>query len=223
MQWSERTLDFAGYRWQVKEGYTYPGRNDWIGDNVWLDDEGRLHLALRKRNNGWYCAEVRSEQAFFQGLFRFQIIGPLDRLDPQVVLGLFLYEEDSLAEVDVEFSRWGEAGAANGLYSLYGAKGKVVSQNFFAYLPEGEYSTHSIDWKRNGLTFLSQYGHRSDQEAVLSYWQPRIPTDALALLQQPLRVHMNLWLYEGRAPRDRKDVEIIIRDFRYLPEKGGAF
>ncbi|MHA6793625.1 hypothetical protein ACVGVM_08935 [Pseudonocardia bannensis] len=45
-------------------------------------------------------------------------MGRLDRPDPNVVLGLFLYDGDSPEaahhEVDIEFSRWGDPGGRAG-------------------------------------------------------------------------------------------------------------
>ena len=31
-------------------------------------------------------------------------------------------------------------------------------------------------------------------------------------------VHINLWLFKGLPPKDRQEVEVIIRDFKFTPE-----
>jgi hypothetical protein len=35
--------------------------------------------------------------------------------------------------------------------------------------------------------------------------------------QNPQPAHMNLWLVDGKPPRDGKEVEIVIHDFTYVP------
>lgn len=218
-QWNDLGIRFAGYSWQVKNGYDYPGRNYWSSDNVWLDERGMLHLLLRPEGGAWRCAELRTVKSFAPGMFRIQIIGSLDKLDPQIVVGLFLYDADSLTEIDIEFSRWGEVGTPNGLYSLYGPQGKLVSAAFPIQLPEGDYTTHLMDWRHDSLLFRSQYGHRSDDAAILQEWRPQLISDAAVLLKKPLRLHLNLWLLDGRPPRDEKSAEIIIRAISYSSDE----
>jgi hypothetical protein len=30
-------------------------------------------------------------------------------------------------------------------------------------------------------------------------------------------LHLNLWLFQGRAPTDEKEVEVVIESFRFRP------
>ena len=159
--WAAAELSFAGYQWQVKDGYDYPGKNHWSSRQAWVDEAGALHLRLEKRGL-WYCAEVISREYFSYGRFSFQVIGELDRLDPQVVLGLFLYHPASLEEADVEVARWGRAQNPNGLFGLYRQE-RHDAQPFRFVLPEGTYSTYQIEWLPEQLRFVGQYGHRSDE------------------------------------------------------------
>ena len=215
--WAAAELSFAGYQWQVKDGYDYPGKNHWSSRQAWVDEAGALHLRLEKRGL-WYCAEVISREYFSYGRFSFQAIGELDRLDPQVVLGLFLYHPASLEEADVEVARWGRAQNPNGLFGLYRQE-RHDAQPFRFVLPEGTYSTYQIEWLPEQLRFVGQYGHRSDEEAVFARWQyPKKPVlGDLLFERRHLQVRMNLWLYGGRQPQNGKDVEVVIHDFQYRP------
>ena len=215
--WAAAELSFAGYQWQVKDGYDYPGKNHWSSRQAWVDEAGALHLRLEKRGL-WYCAEVISREYFSYGRFSFQVIGELDRLDPQVVLGLFLYHPASLEEADVEVARWGRAQNPNGLFGLYRQE-RHDAQPFRFVLPEGTYSTYQIEWLPEQLRFVGQYGHRSDEEAVFARWQyPKKPVlGDLLFERRHLQVRMNLWLYGGRHPQNGKDVEVVIHDFQYRP------
>ena len=52
------------------------------------------------------------------GRYQFQVIGRIDQLDPNVVLGLFKYPTpdvgpDGTNEIDIEFAQWGRATANN--------------------------------------------------------------------------------------------------------------
>ena len=64
--WAAAELSFAGYQWQVKDGYDYPGKNHWSSRQAWVDEAGALHLRLEKRGL-WYCAEVISREYFSYG------------------------------------------------------------------------------------------------------------------------------------------------------------
>lgn len=216
----EKSFEFSGYHWQVKEGYSHPGRNYWAANNVWVDEKGWLHLAMTYHGRGWYCAEVRSVEAFGYGQFRFQVISNLEKMDPQLVFGLFLYNDSSQEEMDVEFSHWGDARQKNGLYSFYSRQGEKASYPFVAYLPDGDYSTHQIDWQEREVEFSSQYGHREDKQLFFSNWKYQQVRRESESPQALLRVHMNLWLYQGKPPQDGRATEVIIRNFGYFSGKG---
>jgi hypothetical protein len=62
--------------------------------NVWVDRQGRLHLRLTHVNGHWYCAEVISERLFGRGRYSFRVDSPLNDLDPQVVVGLFTWNDN---------------------------------------------------------------------------------------------------------------------------------
>ena len=101
-------LAFAGLTWQRKaEPQFGPGPNDWAPDLAWVDTQGRLHLKIAKDAAGkWWCAEVTSDKSFGYGEYRFTFAGPFSELDPNVVLGLFIYLDDD-HEIDFELTRWG--------------------------------------------------------------------------------------------------------------------
>jgi hypothetical protein len=105
-----KTIRFAGYEWIVKSGINRgPGPNNWNENNVWVDQGGYLHLKLTKQGNRWYGAEVLSRDRLGFGRYQFWIVGRVDRLDPNVVFGLFNYPTpdvgpDGTNEIDIEFA-----------------------------------------------------------------------------------------------------------------------
>lgn len=120
-----RVWPFSGYEWAVRP----PGQGEGPGPNDWNDDAanvqtlpstGWLQIALvRNATAGTYsCSEVYALQPLGYGAYSWIVRGAVDALgggDPHVVLGLFLYRDDS-HEIDLELSRWGNAsvGANNG-------------------------------------------------------------------------------------------------------------
>ena len=212
------TFEFSGYHWQGKEGYAPPGKNHWSKENVSVDAEGRLHLLLNYKANGWYCAEIRSEEWFGYGSFIFHLIANPAQLASQSVLGMFLYNEMSQNEIDVEISRWGKDDETNLHYSLHNRNGPVMVKDFSLNLTEGDFSTHRIDWLPNRIVYSTQYGHRQDTRGLI--FEKIIAaseSEDTFLPNGKMRVHLNLWLFRGVAPDPDGDMEVVIRRFVYLP------
>ncbi len=86
------TLSFSGYTWAVRSsGRGGPGPNYWEPNNVLVDINGYLHLRLTQRDGKWYCAELHTQERLGFGRYEFWLTGRVDKLDRNVVLGLFNY------------------------------------------------------------------------------------------------------------------------------------
>src|SRR3954463_15767795 len=107
------TLHFAGYDWTVKSGNGLgPGPCDWSESNAWVDETGALHLKISHTGGTWSCAEVETTQSLGFGRYQWWVIGEVDKLDANVVLGLFNYPTpdvgpDGPHEIDIAVPRWG--------------------------------------------------------------------------------------------------------------------
>ena len=89
---ARQTMMFGEYSWRVRsQEKSGPGPNRWEAGNVRLDDKKHLHFHIKQDAKGWACAEVTMEKRLHFGLYEFQIIGPIGRFDPNIVLGLFNY------------------------------------------------------------------------------------------------------------------------------------
>ena len=224
-----RLIRFSGYDWLVKDGAQMgPGPNDWSADNVFVDAQGHLHLRLRERDGRWTSAEVATVQRLGFGRYQFVVDGQIDRLDPNVVLGLFSYPPPDVGangtnEIDIEFARFGDPGSPPGTYSISPAVPNIeaLSRNFPVRL-HGSVSSHSFTWRPTSVLFLSRQGAnlsegRCDEPDLIAagLYHPRNPQKLLP--QQPMPVHINLWSYRGQPPRDGRAVEIIIRGFHFQP------
>jgi hypothetical protein len=218
-------ISFSGYSWSVRSGQGGPGPNAWDSRNVWLDAEGRLHLKIARRDGQWSCAEVTLQQRLGFGRYQFEVEGPIDQFDPNIVLGLFNYPTrdvggDATHEIDIEIARWGNPAFPNGNYVVWPVDPSLKQiANTFEFALTGSGSTHRFDWNPSRVVFQSLQGFiRDNQEgAEFGRWTFE-PKDApRRLAQKPMPVHLNLWLFQGRPPTDNKEVEVVIRRFSFAP------
>ena len=219
-----RDIEFAGYTWAVRSGRGGPGPNAWDENNVWLDAATNLHLKISRQDGKWSCAEVTMRKRLGFGRYQFQIIGRLDHLDDNVVLGLFNYPtgdvgSDGTHEIDIEFARWGNEKNPMGNYTVWPVQKslKQVSKSF-PFSLTGDRTTHQFIWSRDEVKFRSTQGFRDDDREELNSWVYSPSEAPRYVSQQPMPVHINLWLFKGLAPKNGREVEVIIHDFKFAPE-----
>ena len=73
----------------------------------------------------------------------------------------------------------------------------------------GDYTTHRFGWSSTSVAFQSLHGHRDDDSGEFAAWvyEPRDPVDQIG--HQPMPVRINLWLFNGHAPGNHQQVELI--------------
>ena len=213
-----RTIRFSGYTWEVKSFATEvgPGPNYFSASsrNVWVDAKGRLHLKITYRNGRWECAEIASAASLGYGKYEFKLASPVNAkaLDPNVVLGLFTWSDDPAyhnREIDIEFSRWGIAGLRKSGSHTVQPWETTGNQRTFRQ-PSVTSSTHSFTWRPTSVDFRNS----SRSTANWTYSGPDVP------LSGGDHARMNLWLFQGKPPRNGKQVEIIIERFTFTPLAG---
>ena len=216
-----KIIKFSGYDWCVKASAAPvgPGPNYFsdIEENVWVDSLGRLHLKITNKNGIWYCPEVINQSSLGYGKYEFQIIGSIGRMDQNVVLGLFTWDnsaEEFHKEIDIEFSRWSDSIANNAQYVIqpYTNSENINKWLFPLYVDS---STHSFNWSNESINFLSYKGFPgfTENDSSIFSWQYRgenIPTPGNE------NIRINLWLFNGIAPSDSQEVEVIINKFEYF-------
>ena len=214
------TIQFSGYTWNVRNSTGGPGPNTFNGSNAWVDSNGWLHLKISKNTSTgkWNCAEIYSAQNFGYGTYQWQVEGAIGSLDKNIVLGLFNYSgNDRFDEMDIEFARWGNSAWPNLNYTVYPATGTTgkspwsYTKNFT--LTGGTYTTHRFTRNSSSVVFKSMNGFYNDDTNLFASATCSSPTWSISTLGMP--VHMNLWLFDGLAPSDSKEVEIIIHNFKF--------
>jgi hypothetical protein len=217
-----RTISFSGESWRIKiaSSKVGPGPNFFSDstENVWVDGSGRLHLRITKQGGRWLCAEVVSNRSFGYGTYRWYLDSAVDALDPSVVLGLFTWNDDSAfnhRELDIEFSRWGDARSQNAQYVVqpWDTPGNLYRFNEPAGLNQ---STHSFTWLPTSARFQSVRGLAAAPSSANPLIVERTFTSGIPQAGGE-NARINLWLYQGRAPTSRKAVEVIVNRFEFVP------
>jgi len=193
--------------------------------NVSVDENGYLHLKIQKNGDTWSAAELFTSTRLGFGTYQWQIDGPIDTLDKNVVLGLFPYGpaanigDDGTNEIDIEYSRWGQATGPNGDWTNYPASGTTIGELSYSFsLSGGTLSTSRFVWTSAFIEdfLLAGLEPPSSTTSVIKSWKYAPANSLTNIPQQALPLGMNLWCYA--IPSDGKNVEIIVRDFQFVPE-----
>ena len=219
-----KDIEFCAYTWTVRSGRGGPGPNAWGENNVWLDSSTNLHLKISQTDGKWSCAEISMRRRLGFGWYQFQTTGRLDRLDDNVVLGFFNYPTgdvgpDATHEIDIEFARWGDAKNPMGNYTVWPVEKslKQVSRSF-PFTLTGDQTTHRFIWSNSQVEFRSMHGHHDDDREGINAWVYSPEEAPRRISQQPMPMHINLWLFKGLAPKNGQEVEVIIHAFKFTPE-----
>jgi len=232
VQWNDfpgaGTLEFGGRTWRVKGPGTFgPGVNFFSNavSAVWVDAEDRLHMTLKNLGWTWACTEVVIDEALGYGDYILTTLGPIHEIDPQAVLGIFLWEystcwDDSYTwwnsynEIDIEYSRW--CAPANSIAQFvaqpYNYPGNI--NRFDAAFGADEVVSHAMRWLPDRVEYRVWRGGPMDEaiSPVVNTWTytgPHIPRP-----EQP-RMHLNLWKLAGVPVANQ---EIIFSNFVFIPE-----
>lgn len=221
-QGTTRLVFFSGYEWWTKSSTepVGPGPNIFSDDeeNVWVDEQGHLHLKITKRNGQYRCAEIVSRDSFGYGEYTFVLDSRADHFNENVVLGLFTWSDDPAyhyREMDIEFSRWGDPSADNAQFVVqpWDTPG---NRERYRIRPGDVPSAHGLHWQSDSITFSSAYGRDAfpeDPNLLIHSWTYS-GTDVPAPGDENVR--MNLWLMWGNPPTDGQDIEVVIGSFEFV-------
>ena len=228
-------LDWKGYTWNVTTG-GMAGVAAGSAANVSVDASGYLHLRIQKNGDTWTAAEIFTTTRLGFGSYQWQVDGPIDVLDKNVVLGLFPYGpaagigDDGTNEIDIEYSRWGQADGPNGDWTNYPASGSTIGELSYTFsLAGGTLSTSRFIWTKTSIEdfLLAGLQPPSSTTSLIKSWKYSPANATTNIPQQALPLGMNLWCFD--IPSDGKNVEIVVRDFQFVPEgtsaggSGGGF
>ena len=213
-------VNFSGRRWRVKNPSARfgPGPNYFSNstENVQIDSNGYLHLRIKKREKEWYCAEVILDENLGYGKYSFEFDSPIHRLDENIVLGLFTWDDEARQEYCREFSikitRWGIKDNDNIHFIVqpFDRKENVYRTRSGK---KGNGLIYSFDWYPDKILFCCYDGER--RVIRWEYIGPDVPKPGKE------NARINLWLYKGDPPSNKKEAEVIIKSFTYISPADG--
>ncbi len=243
------SVRFAGRDWKVKiyENQKWgPGPNYFSGNpnDIYLDENGYLHMKIVQRNGEWYSTEIVSDEAMGYGRYTFTVEGDMEDLASNTVLGLFTWDDetfktDANSEVDVEISRWGNS--SDPYVLQFGVQPIFFGQLNEERMERPEYSigkmngltNHTFIWTDSLITWESYVGDTYGQGEILGTWRFDLTNPARVkeeggnssdpvIIPAPgdaTNARINLWLHQqpSSAPANGLPQEVIIRDFEYEP------
>ncbi|MBK9578874.1 MAG: glycoside hydrolase family 16 protein [Fibrobacterota bacterium] len=225
------TVNWAGHTWNVTTG-GMAGENTGSAANVVVDANGYLHLKISQINGKWMCAELFTTDKIGFGTYQWQVDGPVDKLDKNIVFGLFPYGPeagigaDGTNEIDIEYARWGNAAWDNGNFTVYPNSGTTVGETTFNFSMSGTYTTSTFVWSSTSVQFKSQEGFKEigDNAGLIKSWTYAPTNPSVNIPQRAMPLGMNLWLCSdcGGAPSDGKSAEIVIRKFVHQDPNSGV-
>jgi hypothetical protein len=190
-----------------------------------------LWFSIVKKDPNWYCSNVIGAENFGYGRYIYTVKASEKMLDPNVVLGLFIFDvpdsNGNPREIDFELSRWRYPNEANN--AQYVVQPWDTPGNRYRFqLDERRTNTHEITWAPQKISFKSYYGDfpLKNESDLITRWQytgDDIPDQGA---ENPI---LNLWLLPpenspqgtpGAPPSDKKNAHVIIKNFLYLPVPG---
>ena len=218
------TIDFAGRTWDVKSGYCSigntagPGPNYWCGDeeDVWVDAYDRLHMKMNYKSAlGHYGAVSIKTPVSGCGFYRYSVTdgpnGSPDSFDPNVVLGLFTYDDAPTYdnyEIDIEISDWGDSTPDANLWYVTWEDSSSTNDNTLETFGTGVIN-HSFTWLPSSITF------NSIKDSVYMYDGVRTGSAVYPCPTEPIYARINFWLVDGDDPASWQ--EVVIDDFEFVP------
>jgi len=228
-------IEWKGITWLVKHATNRdeprgPGENIWSSQNVWVDNQDRLHLKITRQSDGRYlCAELQSENDYQYGTYTWKVDHDLSELQKDVIFGLFQYGgTDYINEIDFEFTRWNVASNNWCNYTVY--RNQVTTSNpevnyvhvDYSEPLEGTYTTHVYTRAPDKITFQSYHGHGTSAPFVntpggtagWTFDEPgNVSTKAMPVYIQLWTKYKNISNYELNSP----SVEVVVNDFTFTP------
>ena len=207
------TIEWSGYQWDVKSHSRKigPGPNFFSSDNVDVQ-AGQLHLSITNIGKKWYAAEVINTRSFGYGTYSWTV-GPMGELDPQVVLGLFTWNDDPAynhREIDFEYAKWGNATDSNNAQYVVQPWDGDGNEHRWEQTAFHVSITHTFTWYPTKVEFQSTTADGTVLEAW-TYNGPDVPQEGGE------NARMNLWLFRGAAPQNGLPVTVVLESFSYEP------
>ncbi len=213
-------LYLSGIKWnkRISEHKSGPGNNTFglHHRNVYLDKDGNINLIIKKTGSTYSCAEIYSDSFFGKGKYEITIATNTKRFSPQMVLGIFLYDQTAsphFNEIDIEYAQWGNKNIENAQYAIHTDNNIEVSRFF---IPKKKIlAKHIIDISNQDIIITtSVFNKKTNLYELINQERFNKPKEYDF---KNVRFHFNLWLTDTPEKNVGKNPKVKIQSFKYTP------
>lgn len=217
-----RTISFQNLDFKVKDSGSDvmgPNANNWSDskENVHIDEKGYLNLNLVKKDNKWYASEVVLPLDLGYGRYEFRVIGAMDKVDPNVMMSMFLYADDN-SEIDIEFSRFkadSEVNQEGNMQFVVQPYYKAGNTNRFELKQGGSYTSYVIDYRSDSIKFEAYHGNdTSNKKNLIKEWNY---TGKYIPSPEGLKLRANVYIRGKEAPSEDSTLGFKFRRIKFTP------
>ncbi len=206
-------LVWKGHTWQVTSG-GMAGVCQGDPGNVTVDSSGYLHFKISNAAGTWTASEMFTKDNLGFGTYQWQVDGPVDSYDKNIVLGLFPYGPaanigaDGTNEIDIEYSRWGQASGPNADWTDYPSSGAMVGELSFNFTLSSTLSTSRFVWTGASIQDFLIDGLQpvNSTTGLIKTWTYAPQNASTNIPQSPMPVGMNLWCFNA-PPSNGQPIE----------------
>ena len=208
-------IHFSGYDWKVRSGVGDADGEpcNYETSNVWVDDEGFLHLLMGEEAGQYLCSGVSITRSLGYGTYRFEVS---DSAQLPLSASFFMLirsdheDPDDRSGFSIELSKWGRAGQRDAAFIVqpYYIPGNVAS--FKA--PAGQV-TYVLRWEPGNAVFNSFPGSVSKphRDVINHVFNSDVPVPSTET------VKLDFHDFHHSQSGVHHPVEIVVRKFEYLP------
>ena len=213
-------VSFAGFDWDVLDSHgkkVAPGPNVFDPALVAVDGTDLKLSIVRDR-----ASQVVLKSSLGYGSYAFTTQTPVDDLgDPNLVLGMFLYKDDT-HELDIEFTRWGQQESShNADYVVQpNPNGQASRKARFWAAPHAPDTVHTIDFRNDRVRFFSRL--RNSTEACAPPAEEfRFHNASEIPVPDGMKVSINLWRFhpktDGNSVKPKANLTVVFSNFSFTP------
>jgi len=204
-----KILKFSGYEWRLRNAPSARGgRNVYDPSNIWVDDQGAMHVRIAKTQTDFSCSEVAMTRSLGYGTYQFDI-RDVGHMEPAAVFGMFTYDYAGGApmnrEMGIELSQWGDITNKNAQYVV---QPYYSAANVHRFTVPGGPLTISLRWEHGRTSFRTT--HQSRLVAEHSFTSG-IPDPGIE------SIRMALYYFRDSPTKLQNGAEVVIERFTYFP------
>jgi hypothetical protein len=208
-------IHFSGYDWKVRSGIGDADGEpcDYEASNVWVDDQGYLHLLMGHEAGQYLCGGVSLARSLGYGTYRFQVSDSA-HLPPSAIFLMLVRSDradpDDLTGFTIELTKWGRISEQDAAFTV---QPYYIPGNTMRFTAPAGPATYVLRWEPGSAIFDGFSGvmakpHRDGMHHVFDSDIPIPSTET---------VKLDFHDFHHSHSGVRHPVEIVVQKFEYLP------